>query len=64
MIGASVRILFAQMLVSKGVDIFGEKAITAMLKELTQLDQGAVPGKPVTVPIDPDNLTVEDKKGL
>ena len=62
MLGAAVRVLFAQMSVSKGIDTFDEKAIAAMLKELTQLDQGAVPGKSVTVPIDPKTLTAEDKK--
>ena len=32
-----------------------------MIKELTQLDQGAFPGKPVVIPLDPDILTDEDR---
>ena len=33
-----------------------------MIKDLTQLDRGAVDGKPVVIPIDPKLLTPENKK--
>ena len=33
-----------------------------MMKELIQLDGGVMPGKPVITQIDPDTLTVEEKK--
>ena len=33
-----------------------------MIKELAQLDQGAFPGKPVVIPINPEVLIEEDRK--
>ena len=64
LLGVTVRGIFnfAQMQAHKGFKMFGDEAIAAMLKELTQLDQGAFPGKPVVEPIDPDTLSVEEKK--
>ena len=47
---------------SKGLKKHGEKAVAKLFKELTQLDQGAAPDKPVCVPQYPDALTDEDKK--
>ena len=52
--------IFAQMSATKGIREFGMRAVAAVIKELTQLDQGAVPGKPVVVPINPDVLTKEE----
>ena len=46
----------------KGFKEFGERSVAAMMKELVQLDQGAVPGKPVVVEIDPDQLSPEEKR--
>ena len=44
---------------------FGERAIAAMMKGLIQLDQGAMPGKPVVTEINPDTIPeVEKKKAL
>ena len=35
---------------------FGEVLIAAMIKEFKQIDEGAVPGKPVLIPTYPDLL--------
>ena len=50
------------MSANKGFKEFGERAIAAMMKELTQLVKGAYPGKPVVVQIDPDKLTQQMKR--
>ena len=54
--------MFTQMSAHKGIKLFGEKAISAMFKELKQLNDGVVPGKPVIEPIPFCNLTERDKK--
>ena len=51
-----------QMSVNKGFRKFGEAAVAAMLKELNQLDKGAVPNKPVIEPIDYDTLNYDERK--
>ena len=43
-----------QMPASKGFKVFGERALTAMIKELKQLNDGVVLGKPVVIPIEAD----------
>ena len=49
----------------KGFKIFGERAVAAIIKEFKQLNEGAMPGKPVIGPIDPTTLTRNDiKKAL
>ena len=58
-----VNTCFAQqMSAKKGFRELGERAIVAMMRELMQLDQGAMCGKPVVAEINPDILTVEEKK--
>ena len=54
--------LTAQMSAKKGIKQFGDRAIAAMVKEFTQLDQGAFPGKPVVCPIDADSITEQEMK--
>ena len=54
-------ILTQQMSAKKGIKKFGEKAVAAMIKEFSQLDQGAFPGKPVIDTIDADSLSREQK---
>ena len=56
-----VNSVFAQMPALKGFKEFGEAAVEVMIKEFNQLDKGAVPGKPVVVPVDPDVLSQEAK---
>ena len=52
--------LSAQMSAKKGIKLFGERAVAAMVKEFRQLDKGAFPGKAVVEPIDPRTLTKEE----
>ena len=50
-------VIFTQMTAKKGFKQYGAKAVAAMIKEFTQLNEGAVPGKPVVVPTDSHTLT-------
>ena len=45
----TVGMLFASMFSNKGLKKHDEKAVAKLFKELTQLDQGAAPDKPVCV---------------
>ena len=60
----AIKALFltAQMNARKGIKLFKEKGIAAMIKEFTQLDQGAFPGKPVVEPLYADSLTEKEIK--
>ena len=55
-------ILAQQMSAKRGIKLFGEKAISAIIKEFTQLDQGAFPGKPVVHPLNAHELSIEEKR--
>ena len=46
---------------SKAFKVIGEKAIAAIVKEFKQLNDGAMPGKPVIGEVNPDKLTDEEK---
>ena len=52
----------AQVPMEKGIKMYGERAIAAMVKELKQLNDGAMPGKPVIGPIHPSKLSETSKK--
>ena len=54
-------IIFTQMTVNAGFKKFGEPAFAAMIKEFTQINEEAVPGKPVVIPTDESMLTNEEK---
>ena len=56
------NVVLTQMSAHQGFKKHGERAIAASFKELAQLDKGAVDGKPVVAPINPDTLTNDDKK--
>ena len=56
-----VHVLLTQMTANKGFKMFGEEAVAVMVKELKELNDGAMPNKPVVVPQDPDKLTSQDK---
>ena len=43
----AIGVVFTQMLAKKGFKSIGEAAVAAMFKELKQLDEGPMPGKPV-----------------
>ena len=45
----------------EGIRRWGDLAIAAIIKELKQLQEEAMPGKPVIEAISPDDLTSEDK---
>ena len=53
---ASADVMFTQIYEKEGIKIFGETEVAAMVKEFKQLDQGAIEGKPVVIPIDPKEL--------
>ena len=55
-------ILAQQMSAKRGIKLFGEKAISAMIKEFSQLNSGVTPGKPVVEPVDANSLTKEQRK--
>ena len=55
-------VIFTQMTAKKGFKQYGAKAVAAMVKEFTQLNEGAVPGKPVVVPTDSNSLTATEKR--
>ena len=57
-----VNCVFTQMSAQQGIKKHGEKAIAAILKELKQLNDGAVEGKPVITPISFEDLTPQDKE--
>ena len=57
-----VHVMFTQMSAHKGIKLFGEKAIAAMMKELKQLNNGVIPGNTVIQSIPFEKLTPKDKK--
>ena len=60
-IAVNAVFLSAQMSGDKGLKKFGESAIAAIIKECSQLDKGAFPGKPVIEPMHPHDLTEDEK---
>ena len=62
MFKTTTDVMFTQMSAKRGIKMFKERAVAAMIKELTQLDRRVVDGKPVVIPIDPVLLTQENKK--
>ena len=52
---------FAQMPATKGFNEFGQRAVSAMLREFAQLVEGAVEGKPVVEGIIPERLSGTEK---
>ena len=58
----AIHVLQTQMSANKGIKRFGQRAVAAMIKELKQLNYGAMDGKPVVDPIDPDSITPTKEK--
>ena len=56
--------MFTQMQAKEDIKRFGEEAVAALIKEFSQLDKGAIPGKPVVCPVDPSTLSYEERKRL
>ena len=59
---SAVNVMFIQMQANVGFKLFKEKAISYMVKELKQLEYSPMPGKQVFTAIDPDTLSLEQKK--
>jgi len=54
--------MFTQMSAKKGIKMFGERTIAAMLNEYNQIDKGPMPGKPVFKAVDYNTLTAREKE--
>ena len=54
--------MFTHMQATTGFNIFGQKVVAEMLKELKQLEHINMPGKFVLRALDPDTMTSEKKK--
>ena len=52
--------VFTQVSAKEGIRRWGDLAIAAIIKELKQLQEGTMPGKPVIEAIDPE-LPTEDE---
>ena len=48
--------MFNQIHEIKGINLFGERSIAAMMKEFKQLYEGTIPGKSLVVQLNPDEL--------
>ena len=57
----AVNVMFTQMQATQGFNLFGERAVAALIKEFKQLEEGPMPGKKVVTAINPETLFVEDK---
>ena len=57
-----VHTTIVQMSAIKGFKKFGNRAIALMFKELSQLHNGAMDGKPVVEAVDFNNATIEERK--
>ena len=55
--------MFTHMQGTQGFKLFGKRAVTAMVKELKQLEHGPMPGKRVVTAVNPDTLSFEEKEG-
>ena len=60
-----VNVMFTQIHAKKEIKLFGEISIATMLKWFEQLDEGEIPGKPVVISFNIDELTdAERRKSL
>ena len=62
---AAANVIFTNMYAKKGIKLFGEKAISAMIKKFKQLYEGAMSVNLVVIPSDTDELTdIERRKAI
>ena len=54
--------MFNQIHAKKVINLFCESIIVTMIKEFKQLDEGAMPGNPVFIPLNPAELTYEERR--
>ena len=57
----AMGIILTQMSANEGFRRFGQRAVAAMIKELKQLNDGAMDGKPAVFPIDPNSISSKEK---
>ena len=57
-----LKTIFTQVPTKEGIKQWGEDVIAAIVKELKQLQDGVIPGRPVIEPVNHLDLTIEDKK--
>ena len=57
-----INVLFTQVSAKEGIRRRGDEAIAAIVKELKQLHDGAMPGRPVIEPVKYTKLSEDDKK--
>ena len=60
----ATNVMFTQMFAKSGIQIFGEKSVAPMIKELSKFDKGPMTVKPFVGPINPDTLSFYDKKNV
>ena len=56
------HVMFTQMQEKRGIEKIGERAVSALVKEFKQLNEGVIPGKTVICPVDPNTLTRDKKR--
>ena len=54
---AAVNVMFTHNNSKKGIKLFGERDISEMINEFKQLYEGEIPGNPVVIPLNPDEIT-------
>ena len=52
-----LNLVFAKIHANKVIKLFGERYIATMIKWFKKLGEGSIPGDPVVVPLNPDELT-------
>ena len=60
-IKSAVNVMFMQMQATLGLNLFVERVVACIMKELKQLEEGPMPGKKMVTKIDPDILSLENK---
>ena len=58
----ATSVMFTQMQAATGFNLFGEKAVAEMFKELKQLEHGPMLEKPVLHALNPDTMAPEEKR--
>ena len=57
-----LNVLFTQVSAKEGIRRWGDEAIAPIVKELKQLQDGAMPGRPVIEPVKYEELSEDDKE--
>ena len=58
---SAVNIIFTKIQATRCFNLFRERMVAAMIKEITKLEEGPMPEGGVVTAIDPDILSVEYK---